>query len=113
MWLNERHQIPSHLGEGRTGMVTMAGEDLAVQLENEVRRPELYGPAGYRWIPEVGQRVLVIKSEGERPCVIGTDRDQVPAHVTIGAGTINLEGTVLIDGIPLDRYICELTGGGT
>ena len=62
-------------------------------LESERRGLELYAPAGYRWTPKVGQRVLVIRGQGEIPCVVGARSDSdVPDQVGIEAGTLALAG---------------------
>lgn len=111
MWLNEQKTRPARRGEGQTGVVTMAGDSLAVRLEHEVRSPELYGPAGYRWEPKAGDRVLVIKGEQERPCVVGVKQGSVPAKVSIAAETVAVEGQLLINGVPLEEYIAQIVGG--
>ena len=108
MWLNEQKTRPARRGEGQTGVVTMAGDSLAVRLEHEVRSPELYGPAGYRWEPEAGDRVLVIKGEQERPCVVGVRQGGVPASVRIEAGAIQMQGQLLVNGVPLEEYVRQI-----
>ena len=116
MWLNEQKMRPARKGEGQTGVVTMAGDSLAVRLEHEVRSPELYGPAGYRWTPKAGDRVLVIKGEQEKPCIVGVKQGSVPASVSIAAETVQVEGAVLINGVPLEEYIARIAAqlmGGT
>lgn len=112
MWLSGQHKRPLDNGEGQTGRVTIGGQRPAVQLESERRELEVYAPAGYRWTPQVGQRVLVIKNQGENPCVIGAELagDQ-PERVELCAGEIDLQGQVLINGIPLETYIAMLVGG--
>lgn len=111
MWLNEQKTRPARRGEGQTGVVTMAGDSLAVRLEHEVRSPELYGPAGYRWEPKAGDRVLVIKGEQERPCVVGVKQGSMPARVSIEAETVAVEGQLLINGVPLEEYVAQIVGG--
>ena len=112
MWLSEQQRRPPESGEGQTGTVTISGGELAVELDSERRGLELYGPAGYRWTPEVGQRVLVIEGRGETPCVVGTRTGAyVPGRVTIQAGTLDLDGNVLIQGTPLESYIAAIVGG--
>lgn len=111
MWLSEQQKRPVNRGEGRTGVVTMAGEELAVRLDSEMRAPELYGPAGYHWRPGVGDRVLVIKGEGQPPCVAGVKDGGTPDAVTIRAGTVELQGSVLVNGVALEDYIRQLVEG--
>ena len=108
MWLSEQKQRPARTGEGQTGVVTMAGDCLAVRLDHEVRRPELYGPAGYRWEPKAGDRVLVIKGEQERPCIVGVKQGSAPACVSVEADTVQLRGEVTVNGVPLEEYIARI-----
>lgn len=110
MWLSGQQKRPAREGGGQTGVVTMAGEDLAVRLDSEVRSPELYGPAGYRWTPRAGDRVLVLKGEGETPCVVGVRQGGAADRVTIAAGRVELQGSVFINGVPLEQYIALLAG---
>lgn len=86
----------------------MAGDSLAVRLERELRSPELYGPAGYQWAPRAGDRVLVFKGEGERPCIVGVKQGTVPESITIQAERIQLQGTILVNGTPLEDYVAML-----
>lgn len=112
MWLSEQQKRPVDQGEGQTGVVTIGGTRPAVQLDSERRGLKVYTPAGYRWTPETGQRVLVIKNRGEDPCVVGTELEgEAPHRVEIFADEIDLQGQVLIDGIPLETYIALLIGG--
>lgn len=112
MWLSGQQKRPVDTGEGQTGTVTISEGELAVQLESERRGLEVYSPAGYRWTPKVGQRVLVIKNQGENPCVVGARQDgDRPERVAIGAGAIDLQGQVLIDGVPLETYIAAIVAG--
>lgn len=108
MWLNEQKKRPIPAGEGQTGVVTMAGDSLAVRLEQEVRAPELYGPAGYRWTPGAGDRVLVIKGGQERPCIVGVKQGGCPACVSIEAQKVQLQGSVLVNGEPLEECIARI-----
>lgn len=108
MWLSEQQKRPVPTWEGHTGTVTMGGGDLAVRVDSERRAPDLYGPAGYHWTPRAGDRVLVIKGEGERPCVVGVKQGGDPDRVDIRAGTVALEGELLVNGAPLEDYVREL-----
>lgn len=112
MWLSGQQKRPADWGEGQTGRVTIGGDRPAVQLDSERRELAMYAPAGYRWTPQVGQKVLVIKNQGEDPCVIGADMmEKKPEKVAIAAENIDLQGQVLINGIPLETYIAMLIGG--
>ena len=116
MWLSGQQKRPAQDGGGRTGVVTMSGGGLAVQLDGERRGLEVYGPAGYRWTPETGQRVLVLQGEGEDPCVAGVRQgEDIPRTVAIVADKLELRGRVEVNGVELGSYIAqkvaELTGG--
>lgn len=110
MWLSGQQKRPARNGEGQTGIVTMAGENLTVRLDSEVSVPEIYGPAGYRWTPGAGDRVLVLKGEGEKPCVIGVRQSETPASIAIQAGTVMLQGKIYVNGVSLETYIRDLAG---
>lgn len=93
MWLSGQHKRPADPGEGQTGIVTMSGGETAVLLDSERRGLQVYSPAGYRWTPRVGQRVLVIQGRGEVPCVVGARQDgDVPDGVSIQARGLALGG---------------------
>lgn len=108
MWLGEQHKRPVPSGEGQTGVVVMAGDQLAVRLDSELRDPFICAPAGYRWTPSVGDRVLVIRGEGERPCVVGVCGGSVPPSAELRALSLNLAGAVSINGVPLETYIRQV-----
>ena len=131
MWLSGQHKRPADLGEGQTGIVTVGGDESAVQLDSERRKLEVYAPAGYRWTPEVEQRVLVIRGPGEIPCIVGVRQGSArPDSVEICAKTmkvngrdvsvraerdavvagksVDLQGDVLINGVPLETVIAQV-----
>ena len=131
MWLSGQHKRPADCGEGQTGIVTVGGGEAAVQLDSERRGLEVYAPAGYRWTPEVDQRVLVIQGQGEIPCIVGVRQNSArPDSVEISAKTMNvsgqdvsvqaegdavvagqtidLQGKVLINGEPLEVVIARI-----
>ena len=75
------------------GVITMSGGETAALLDCERRGLQVYSPAGYRWTPKVGQRVLVIQGKGEIPCVAGARQDgDVPDAVTVEAKSLRLQG---------------------
>ena len=93
MWLSGQHKRPADRGEGQTGIVTVGGGETAVMLDSERRGLEVYAPAGYRWTPEVDQRVLVIQGQGEIPCIVGTRQDGAqPQSVGISAKAVSVSG---------------------
>lgn len=71
MWLAKQQKRERDEPEGSVGEVTLAGEAPAVELESERRGLTVYAPGGYRWRPVQGQKVLVLKADGD-PCVTGT-----------------------------------------
>ena len=75
------------------GVITMSGGETAALLDCERRGLQVYAPAGYRWTPKVGQRVMVIQGKGEIPCVVGARQDgDVPNEVTVEARRLSLQG---------------------
>lgn len=93
MWMGGQQKRPADPGEGQTGIVTMSDGELAVLLDSERRGVEVYAPAGYRWSPEPGQRVLVIQGRGEIPCVTGVRQGGArPQKVAIDAGQAAVSG---------------------
>ena len=57
MWLSGQQKRPTDRGEGQTGIVTVGGDEAAVQLDSERRGLEVYAPAVYDWTPVTDQRV--------------------------------------------------------
>ena len=93
MWLSGQHKRPADCGEGQTGIVTLGGGGPAVMLDSERRGLEVYAPAGYRWTPEVDQRVLVIQGQGEIPCIVGVRQGGArPQSVDISAKAVSVSG---------------------
>lgn len=93
MWLSGQHKRPAEQGEGQVGVITMSGGETAALLDCERRGLQVYAPAGYRWTPRVGQRVLVIQGRGEVPCVVGARQGgDLPDSVTVEARNLSLQG---------------------
>lgn len=93
MWLSGQHKRPADQGEGQVGVITMSGGETAALLDCERRGLQVYAPAGYRWSPKVGQRVLVIQGKGEIPCVVGARQGgEAPDAVTVEARSLSLQG---------------------
>lgn len=93
MWLSGQQKRPVEQSEGQVGVITMNGGEMAALLDCERRGLQVYSPAGYRWTPKVGQRVLVIQGKGEIPCVAGARQDgDVPDAVTVEAKNLRLRG---------------------
>jgi len=112
MWLSGQQKRPPDHGEGQTGVVTIGGKRPAVQLDSERRELEIFSPAGFRWTPRVGQRVLVIKCQDETPCIVGAElTEEKLESLELAARKIDLQGEVYINGMPLDVYIALIAGG--
>ena len=96
MWLSGQQKRPADSGEGQTGIITMSGGEMAVMMDCERRGVQVYAPAGYRWTPKVGQRVLVIQGQGEIPCVVGARQDgDVPDQVAVTARQTTVQGDIV------------------
>ena len=134
MWLSGQQKRPVDWGEGQTGIVTMGEGETAVLLESERRGLEVYAPAGYRWTPQVDQRVLVIRGQGEIPAIVGVrqgtarpdavgveatkltlsgNRVDVSAQgaATVQGSRVNLNGTVYVNGERLEELIARIVLG--
>ena len=115
MWLGKQGRLRRESGGAELGVTSIAGAEAAVVTGGESRRLPVYGPGGFCWVPEAGQRVLVIRGGpgGEEQCVAGA-RQQVPAGMAPGEvrlggpggtviylkenGTIELQGNIVIRG---------------
>ena len=111
MWLSEQQKRPAPSPRGQTGVVVMTGESLAVRVEGELRDPDVCAPAGYRWTPAPGDRVLVLQSGGECPCVVGVRRGGTPKSVELHAEDLHLNGRISVNGVALETYIRQVMEG--
>ena len=131
MWLAQRKQkIISEEPMAEDGVVTLAGDQLGVYLQGERRGLPIYGPGGYCWHPDVGDRVLVLKlgQEGEQYCVAGTTAEAAeqlePGEVMLRCGqasiwlkldgSIEIIGNLKINGTAYKPCTCaDVIGGDT
>lgn len=104
------------------GLVTLGGDPAGVNLGGERRWLPVYSPGGYAWRPAAGDKVLVVKTGGEReaPCILGRaqqEEDLRPGEVRLNGpdcslalrdGTVDLNGTVWVNGVTLDEYIAMI-----
>lgn len=122
MWLSEqRRKIGRDERTAEVGVVTLQGEQTGVYLSGERRDLPILGPGGYCWRPAAGEQVLVLKAgeDGEQPWVAGTACEMAaelePGDVGIFAGgaavvlqrngTVDLRGTVMLNGESLEALI--------
>lgn len=111
MWLSrqQKHENAEKMAE--SGLVTIAGDTVAVELDSERRGLPVYAPGGYRWRPKAGERVLVVQTR-EGLCVIGA-----PCGGRLNEGEVGLEapGGAAVT-LKRDGHVClsgdvEITGG--
>ena len=115
MWLGKQGRLRRESGGAELGVTSIPGTEAAVRTGGESRALPVYGPGGCGWVPEAGQRVLVIRGGpgGEEQCVAGAAQGTVPAALAPGElclfsgegavilrrdGSITLRGTVKVEG---------------
>lgn len=123
MWLSRQQKQENKERAAESGLVTISGDTVAVELDSERRGLKVYAPGGYRWRPAAGERVLVVQT-GEGLCVIGTpcasglEEGEVGLDAPGGAavmlkrdgrivlaGDVELDGTLSLQGETLDGMI--------
>ena len=108
-------------GSAELGVVTAGGKESSVYLGTQRRGLPVAAPGGYRWRPEMGKQVLVLKAgmDGESAWVLAQAEQQgddlLPGEVELAgpdcslklthAGTVELRGCVSINGTTLDDLI--------
>ena len=104
MWLSRQQKREHEERAAASGAVTISGEKVSVDLDSERRGLTVYGPGGYRWKPETGERVLFIQTE-EGLCVVGTpcasglEEGEAGLAAPGGAAvTVKRDGRVLLSG---------------
>lgn len=104
MWLSKQQKRTSPPPSVDTGQVTIADDSVAVELDSERRNLCVYAPGGYVWKPSVGQKVLVLKSEGESG-IIGLPVETAcePGEISLsseGGAQISLknDASIVLDG---------------
>lgn len=117
MWMGKQLSRRAREDEADTGTVTAAGEMLCVITDGEKRNLRIFSPGGYRWQPEAGEPVLVLKNGGVCGALQDADRPPLqPGETELfgpdGAcirfqkgGKITIEGDVTLTG--------DLTVSGT
>ena len=125
MWTSERTRRPAQEEPAaELGAVTLGGDPAGVALGGERRWLSVYAPGGYSWRPAAGQKVLVLKTGGERelPCIVGTPQSDAAlgpgevslqggsSQVRLGQDSLELNGHILVNGMELELYIREIVG---
>lgn len=120
MWTTERNRtLTAREAEAELGLVTLGGDPAGVLLGGERRWIQVYGPGGYQWRPNPGDRVLVLKAgaEQESPCILGTVQQAAPlapgevqlsgsgTSIRLGATRVDLTGEITVNGQELKQYI--------
>lgn len=87
MWLARQQKRAAAEAVSGVGEVTLGGDAPAVELDSERRELTVYGPGGYRWRPVEGQKVLVLKADGDY-CVAGAESEGglEPGEVELDSG---------------------------
>lgn len=128
MWLAKQQKREVTGPEGSVGEVTIAGEAPSVELDSERRELTVFAPGGYRWRPTEGQKVLVLKADGEyrvagaesggglEPGEVALDsaggafiRLDNQGGVALGSG-VTVSGPLYVDGEELTQLIQRIAG---
>ena len=122
MWISQQGR---HAGrqehDARVGVVTAQGERVGVYADGYQQALPVVAPGGYRWRPQNGQQVLVIKTgaDAESACIVAQQEESTnelnPGEVEVYGpkcsiklgtdGRVRLNGTVLINGVSLESMI--------
>lgn len=122
MWISQQSRCMGRQEhDARMGVVTAQGEQIGVYADGHQRLLPVAAPGGYRWNPENGQQVLVIKTgaDAEAACIVaGMDtatNDLNPGEVELYGrgcsvrldteGRVQLQGAVLVNGVELESLI--------
>lgn len=106
---------------GTLGLVTAGGKESSVLLEMQRRAVPVAAPGGYRWRPEAGEQVLVLKTgaDGEAAWILGRTQESgeelLPGEVELVGrscgikltcdGGVELRGEVRMNGAKLEDMI--------
>ena len=122
MWIGEQlarttRRAREESAGAEQGVASIGGAGAAVVTRGEERALPVYGPGGMLWLPRAGDTVLVIKGGSGRAerCVAAAAPDREAADLEPGevclysagatlvlrnSGRIELDGTVIINGVP-------------
>ena len=122
MWISQQGRYAGRQEhDARVGVVTAQGEQVGVYADGFQRQLPVAAPGGYRWKPQNGQQVLVIKTgaEAEAACILAQQEAEAnglnPGEVELFGpgcsvkldekGKVWLNGSVLINAVPLEAVI--------
>lgn len=117
MWLAKQQKRETEEVLPAVGAVTIGGDAPAVELDSERRDLAVYAPGGYRWRPTPGQKVLVLKADGElcvagSPSGAGLEPGEVALDSAGGAGVkldnqgnVAVTGTLVVGGTELTQLV--------
>jgi len=122
MWISQQGRYAGRQEhDARVGVVTAQGERTGVYADGYQQQLPVATPGGYRWKPQSGQQVLVIKTgaDAEAACIVAQQEAEEnslkPGEVELFGpecsvkldenGHIRLDGAVLVNGIPLEAMI--------
>lgn len=124
MWVSKQSKKREReSGTARMGLVTAAGRESDVYFSTQRCRLPVLAPGGYRWRPEAGRQVLVLKTGAEErsACVLAqreeSETELQPGEVELyapkcglkltEAGEIELHGSVRVNGATLEDVIAR------
>ena len=122
MWMAQQGRAAGRQEhDARVGVVTAQGEQVGVYADGYQQSLPVAAPGGYRWKPQTGQQVLVLKTgaSGEAACIVAqrerVGNDLKPGEVELFGpgcrvklaenGQVRLEGAVQVNGVPLEAVI--------
>ena len=124
MWTWERERrSAAREPDAQLGLVTIGGEEAAVNVGGERRWLSLCAPGGCTWRPGEGDQVLVLKTDDPaRSCVlgtVGTAEGLEPGEIRLSGRDcevllgemIRLRGAVEINGEGLEEMIRRIAAG--
>lgn len=123
MWISSQTKRAGSLAgsSAALGVVTAGGKESSVYLGSQRRGLPVAAPGGYRWRPEAGEQVLVLKAgmDGESAWILAQPEQQgdelLPGEVELTGpncalkltrtGTVELRGSVSINGTALEELV--------
>lgn len=122
MWISQQGRCAgTREHDARMAVVTAQGEQAGVYVDGHQRWLSVAAPGGYRWKPQNGQQVIVIKSgaDAEMTHILAQqetdENDLEPGEVELYGrgcsvkldteGRVRLQGTLLVNGATLEALI--------